>query len=93
MTIKDRVDVAQRPTEKRNEVVFLFAGGDRCDDLIEIQVDKKVGLGERIAGRAAFRGFKQYAVERHGKTAIRSTRMASMDGMSEAGQRFPRFGT
>ncbi|MFZ1963105.1 MAG: hypothetical protein WAU78_06500 [Roseiarcus sp.] len=82
MAIEDRIDIAQRPMEKRRKVVFLFAGGDRRDDLIEVQVDKKVGRGEGVAGRAAFRAFKQYAVERHGKIAVRSTRAPRMDAMS-----------
>ena len=82
MAIENRIGIVQRPMEKRRKVVFLFAGGDRRDDLIEVQVDKKVGRGERVAGWAAFRAFKQYAVERHGKTAVRSTRTPWTDATS-----------
>ena len=81
MAIEDRIDVAQGGVEKWREIVFLFAGGDRRDDLIEVQVGEEVGRGERFAARAAFRAFKQYAGNVMRNAAVRSAPSPSTNRM------------
>ena len=49
MPIQDRVHIAERPMEKRSEVVFALPYGNRRDNLIKIQVDKKVGRSQGFA--------------------------------------------
>ena len=41
MAVVDRFDIVQRAVEERRQVVLLAAGGERANDLIEMEVAEK----------------------------------------------------
>jgi hypothetical protein len=69
------IDIVQWHIEEGCQVVFLFAGCNRCDDLIEIEIGKEVARFSCFWLCAVFRSFEQDAVERHGANLERSRRM------------------
>jgi len=44
MPIFYRVDAVQAGIEERFEIILVFAGGDRLDDLIAVQIREKSGM-------------------------------------------------
>jgi hypothetical protein len=49
--IRDRIDPAQRPQEKRLRVVLIAPRRDRFDDLVEIQVPEETRLASLADAR------------------------------------------
>ena len=59
VTKRDGVDIAQGRIEKGLQIIFLFAGRNGGDDLIEIEVEKKSGALSRSSAMRSVAWWKR----------------------------------